>query len=180
MKISCHEALKFMFWCIDNNGGLEGSDELKEMFEEFGFKEGCCVNYKCRHNFFWEEIKMKGNKSIVGRSETPAEEFGNCMCLLDRELTLDEIGEIYRMSRERVRQIEGVAMAKFAHLGGEKMVGFLAETLGNKEMKEIMLKTFRAIKKNKKLKKQGRPWPSHRKVKKECDGMGFRIWEEAL
>ena len=169
MKIPCHELLKFMFWCIDNNGGPEESDELNEMFKEFGFQEGCCMNQKCSHNIFWEKIKKgigRCHKRIMLNKRTAAEDFGNCMCLLDRELTLDEIGEIYGLSRERIRQIEGAAMAKFAHAAGKKTVSVLTETWGDEKIKKILSETFKALRENKKLKKRGRPWLIHGAIRK--------------
>ncbi len=75
-----------------------------------------CQNFNCRHSMFWKELELN-NKA---KPEKISEEFMNCMCLLSRELTLEEIGEMWGLTRERVRQIERDAIIKILSLGLKK------------------------------------------------------------
>lgn len=66
-----------------------------------------CQNFDCKQNIFWKELKLKRPK------ETElAKYFKNCMLNIDREMTLEEIGQMWGITRERVRQIEERAILK--------------------------------------------------------------------
>src|SRR4030042_3666994 len=77
------------------------------IISELKNKKGC-KRTSCRHNMFWDELNL-GPKA----KETKASlESSNCMCLLKGEMTLDEIGDMWGMTRERIRQIERDALIK--------------------------------------------------------------------
>lgn len=64
-----------------------------------------CTDAKCQRNFFWDKLGLKKSQ------ETDiSDKYHNCMLFLDDELTLDQIGRIWGMSRERIRQIEEKAI----------------------------------------------------------------------
>lgn len=81
-----------------------------------------CLNKPCHHNMFWDGLKLTKK---AGSTEASLE-FFNCMTLLSRELTLEEIGEMWGMSRERIRQIERDATIKLLARGLNKNI-FLKE-----------------------------------------------------
>jgi hypothetical protein len=77
-----------------------------------GEGEGC-LNTSCHHNMFWDKLKLP-----KGAHPTDASlESKNCMSLLSRDLTLEEIGEAWGVTRERIRQIERDAMIKLLKEG---------------------------------------------------------------
>ena len=63
-------------------------------------KVGCPFR-DCKHNMYWEGLNIK-NPTDTERFK----EFKNCMLLLDESITLEDIGQAYGISRERVRQVE--------------------------------------------------------------------------
>ena len=68
-----------------------------------------CVNYKCPHNLFWEGLKLKRAKvKITGR----ALEIGNCCCLIHEPWTPEEIGDIWGLTKKRIKQCEEIAWRK--------------------------------------------------------------------
>lgn len=67
-----------------------------------------CQDFKCKHNIFWD----KCNKFAPSKETEDAVGFMNCMCLLDEELTLEQIAGMFGLTRERVRQIEETAIRK--------------------------------------------------------------------
>jgi hypothetical protein len=78
--------------------------------------ESCEITF-CHHNMFWDGLKLNKRAQPTEASL----EFSNCMALLDREMTLEEIGEMWGISRERIRQIERDATMKLLALGLNKM-----------------------------------------------------------
>ncbi len=87
--------------------------------------ENGCLLTICPHNMFWDGLKLPKGAHITGFSLS----FSNCMCLLDEEWTLEDIAELWGMTRERIRQIERDAIIKL-----------LSKSLGkHKFMKEFSL-----------------------------------------
>jgi len=78
--------------------------------------ENGCMQANCRHNVFW--VKLGLNKRAG--SNRVSRQFHNCMCLFDKDLTLDKIGAMWGLSRERVRQIERNATIKLLSHGIDK------------------------------------------------------------
>jgi hypothetical protein len=77
-----------------------------------------CPFRDCKHNMYWEGLNIK-NPTDTERFE----EFKNCMLLLDESITLEDIGQAYGISRERVRQVEEGALTvvmKRLHFNPEK------------------------------------------------------------
>lgn len=69
--------------------------------------ENGCQNKDCRHHVLWRDLDLpKGKETPVSLS------FSNCMCLINRTFTLEEIGELWGLTRERIRQIEERAQIK--------------------------------------------------------------------
>lgn len=64
-----------------------------------------CQNWGCRHNLFHQQ--KKGN-----RNSTIAKEMKNCVLFVGQPLTLEEVGDLWGLTRERVRQIERQAIIK--------------------------------------------------------------------
>jgi len=60
-----------------------------------------CQNRICEENVFFVKLLLKNSSQ-----NKSAAEFGNCFCNIHHPLTLEEIGSLWNMSRERVRQIE--------------------------------------------------------------------------
>ncbi len=77
-----------------------------------------CKKRECRHNVLWSDLDLPD-----GKYTTETLSFGNCMCLLDREFTLQEIGVCWGLTRERIRQIQ---------LDAEMKVGLICKQ-GKKE-----------------------------------------------
>lgn len=69
--------------------------------------KGCKIT-SCRHNMFWDELKLPKKSHEISISLADS----NCMYLLKREMTLDDIGKMWGITRERVRQIERDAIIK--------------------------------------------------------------------
>jgi hypothetical protein len=89
---------------------VQSSKQEKEMetinCENLDLDNGC-QNRKCRHHVLWDELNLPDGK------ETEASlKFHNCMCLIYGELTLEETGQIWGLTRERIRQIELNALMK--------------------------------------------------------------------
>lgn len=78
-----------------------------------------CDNYECRHNLWWKGVvkpkKVKGTqdfKAIKVVVTPKAEEVHGCMCCIHEPWTLEEIGQLWGFSRERIRQVEESALEK--------------------------------------------------------------------
>lgn len=67
-----------------------------------------CTNFVCQENLFYRQIVDPKKAKETERSK----EIGNCLLMNDRSWTLEEIGECWGLSRERIRQIEEKAMAR--------------------------------------------------------------------
>jgi DNA-directed RNA polymerase sigma subunit (sigma70/sigma32) len=68
-----------------------------------------CVNYKCPHNLFWEGLKLNRAKvKITGK----ALEIRNCCCLINEPWTREEIGDIWGLTKKRIKQCEDIAWRK--------------------------------------------------------------------
>ncbi len=84
------------------------------------FDTWVCESTDCKHNLWSEEVTKartrdaNGNRSIQWAKQiTPkAIECHGCACMIDSRWTLEEIGDLWHLSRERVRQIEEVARKK--------------------------------------------------------------------
>jgi DNA-directed RNA polymerase sigma subunit (sigma70/sigma32) len=67
------------------------------------------MNYGCPHNLFWEGLRLNLNKiHMTDKALT----IGNCCCLIDEPWTPEEIGDIWGLTRKRVRQCEEIAWDK--------------------------------------------------------------------
>jgi len=62
-----------------------------------------CQNYDCRHNMFAYGLKLDRERIKETRK---TRSIRNCDKLIDSEWTLEEIGQAWGLSRERIRQIE--------------------------------------------------------------------------
>jgi len=68
-----------------------------------------CVNFKCPHNLFWEELGL--NREKIRRTDK-ALEIRNCCCLIIYPWTPEEISEAWGLTRERIRRSEEEAFRK--------------------------------------------------------------------
>lgn len=92
---------------------------------------------------FWDKLGL--NKKA--HSTEASLRFSNCMCLLDKELTLEEIGDMWGISRERVRQVERDGIIKFLSLK-MKEHDFLKELDVNKDFIQRKLDSLKSKKYN--------------------------------
>ena len=78
-----------------------------------------CVNYKCPHNLFWEGLKLNLNKIHITNKA-----FGirNCCCLVNESWTPKEIGDIWGLTRKRIKQCEAMAWKKIYSRNGREKV----------------------------------------------------------
>ncbi len=82
------------------------TDQCPELMRLIALNNGdVCEKTSCKHNFFYKSPRRIDTKT--------SREMKNCMCNLDRALSLTEIGEMFGVSRERIRQIELRAIYKF-------------------------------------------------------------------
>jgi len=82
-----------------------------------------CPDYRCPHNLFWEGLSLDGRKIHL---TDKALAIGNCCCLVDEPWTLQEIGEVWGLTRERIRQYEAKALRKVQKKNGR---GLLLKTI---------------------------------------------------
>ncbi|MCL6577972.1 MAG: hypothetical protein K6T73_01110 [Candidatus Bathyarchaeota archaeon] len=61
-----------------------------------------CLNYDCRHNIFWTGLRLPSKSKETKSSR----EILNCCCLINHEFTLEEIGDMWGLTRDRIRQLE--------------------------------------------------------------------------
>lgn len=97
--------------------------------------EQVCHNRNCHHHML-SQILFKGTSSSTKKKGAPIKgkaketeasmEFGNCMLMLTRSFTLEEIGEMWGLTRERIRQIE------------ERALGKLRSPVNLRRMREVM------------------------------------------
>jgi DNA-directed RNA polymerase sigma subunit (sigma70/sigma32) len=67
------------------------------------------MNYGCPHNLFWEGLRLNLNRIHM---TDRALAIGNCCCLIDEPWTPEEIGDIWGLTRKRIRQCEEIAWNK--------------------------------------------------------------------
>jgi DNA-directed RNA polymerase sigma subunit (sigma70/sigma32) len=67
------------------------------------------MNYGCPHNLFWEGLRLNLNRIHM---TDKALAIGNCCCLIDEPWTPEEIGDIWGLTRKRIRQCEEIAWNK--------------------------------------------------------------------
>ena len=77
----------------------------------------CCNHLTCVHNIRETDGHIYKGKRIHGIINDYLKECHSCACLIWREATLNEIAEIYGLTRERIRQVEEMALNKIS--GGE-------------------------------------------------------------
>ena len=79
-------------------------------------KQTVCRNTKCKHNVLFKNIfsePINGQQNQLTPHETDvSRSFLNCMLCLDRDLTLEELGELYGCSYETIRRIIARAIKK--------------------------------------------------------------------
>jgi len=68
-----------------------------------------CKEYRCPHNLFWEQLRLNLNKIQITNK---ASEIRNCCCLIDEPWTPEEIGDIWGLTGEGIRQCEAMAWKK--------------------------------------------------------------------
>jgi hypothetical protein len=74
-------------------------------------EKGCKVT-SCQHNMFWDKLNLSPKAQ-----ETPMSlSSSNCMRFPGEEMTLQDISEMWGLTRERVRQIERDAIMKLLSL----------------------------------------------------------------
>lgn len=83
-----------------------------------GLKEGAmaCMNYDCPHNVFWKKT------GTAPKDHPLVEEIDGCMLNVEREYTLEEIGQIYGLCRERVRLIQVRLMGLLANMADRELL----------------------------------------------------------
>jgi hypothetical protein len=89
--------------CQVQNGAIQENMEQLDIYS--------CQNTGCKHHIFYYRVFENNthhgkhptyftpNETEVSRS------FGNCMVRLNRELTLEEIAEIYGVSRQSITRV---------------------------------------------------------------------------
>lgn len=119
-------------------------------------KEGeGCKNTKCRHNILWNDLKLPQEAKETEASLS----FQNCMRLVDEKSTLEVIGDIWKLTRERVRQVERDAMIKLLRPGLRKDT-FIKEFLEDAGIKEDSIqKRLESLKAKKDYDKKKRDEP---------------------
>jgi len=68
-----------------------------------------CRNYRCFHNLFWKGLRLNLDKIHM---TDKALAVGNCCCLIDEPWTPEEIGDIWGLTKKRIRQCEEIAWRK--------------------------------------------------------------------
>jgi DNA-directed RNA polymerase sigma subunit (sigma70/sigma32) len=67
------------------------------------------MNTRCPHNLFWEGLRLNLDKIHM---TDKALAIGNCCCLIEEPWTPEEIGDIWGLTKKRIRQREGIAWRK--------------------------------------------------------------------
>jgi DNA-directed RNA polymerase sigma subunit (sigma70/sigma32) len=75
------------------------------------------MNTRCPHNLFWEGLGLNLDKIHMTHK---ALAIGNCCCLIDEPWTPEEIGDIWGLTRKRIRQWEIIAWGKVRKEGLSK------------------------------------------------------------
>ena len=70
---------------------------------------GPCWNFKCPHNLFWEELKLRADKIHITKK---ALEIGNCCCLIRKPWTEEEIEGAWGLSKVEIKRSERLAWEK--------------------------------------------------------------------
>jgi hypothetical protein len=147
-----------MRWCCFVKYQVRGTERREDMCRIAGLKAGQnskpCRDFKCEHNFFWN----KSNIFSPSKETEDTIKVNNCMCLLNEEMTLDQIGEIFGLTRERVRQIEENAIRKVcAAILSHKKDNF-SEHFSGRELMLILKKKVELDKKKKKKKENNKKY----------------------
>jgi hypothetical protein len=74
-----------------------------------------CMNYRCPHNLFWEGLRLNLNKIHI---TDKALEIRNCCCLINEPWTVEEIGEVWGLTMEKIMRCEGMAWEKIHKKNG--------------------------------------------------------------
>ena len=71
-----------------------------------------CKKLLCKHNMFYPIMTMKNSNAVI--TETPTSlRFNNCMCTIHGVgFTLEQIGEMWSLTREAIRLNEEQALKK--------------------------------------------------------------------
>jgi DNA-directed RNA polymerase sigma subunit (sigma70/sigma32) len=72
------------------------------------------MNTRCSHNLFWEGLGLNLDKIHMTHK---ALAIGNCCCLIDEPWTPEEIGDIWGLTKKRIRRCEGIAWRKVQKKG---------------------------------------------------------------
>jgi len=73
-----------------------------------GCPPGICQNFQCSYNLF------EGVRECNRHPNDETDRMGNCVLRVDHTWTLEEIAQIWGLTRERVRQIQDKAIEKLA------------------------------------------------------------------
>ena len=76
-----------------------------------------CMDTRCSHNLFWEGLNLNLDKIHMTHK---ALLIGNCCCLIGEPWTAEEIGDIWGLTKKRIRQCEGIAWKKVRKEGLSK------------------------------------------------------------
>jgi len=68
-----------------------------------------CVNYKCPHNLFWEDLKL--NREKIQMTDK-ALGIRNCCCLVYEPWAPEQIGTVWRLAEERINQCDSMGRKK--------------------------------------------------------------------
>jgi hypothetical protein len=89
-----------------------------------------CPYVSCKYHLYIDVNPATGSIK-VNFPEREVWELGNS-CALDVAeqggITLEEVGEILNLTRERIRQVEVRGLMKLKEAGGEDLLGYLART----------------------------------------------------
>ena len=96
-----------------------------------GKENGICKDFDCQHNFFYTGLRLANPQETEKTAS-----ILNCCCLIDGPWTLDEVGQAWGVSRERIRQMERDAFIHFL---------ILMKNSGNQGVREYAEVTMREV-----------------------------------
>lgn len=70
---------------------------------------GPCWNFKCPHNLFWEELKLRSHKIHITKK---AREVRDCCCLINEPWIVEEIEGVWGLPRGEIRRYERIVWKK--------------------------------------------------------------------